>query len=160
MRCFRISKKKHIENLDGLGAYLSGGRWNNKGVPMVYTAESRALAFAETLVHLPLGLIPEDFMIAELSLPPEMVIELNPERIIGMNWKSIPPSHETQIIGDGFITEEKYLGLRVPSAVVKGDFNIILNPNFPNFTAHVKIVETTSFPFDKRLLLDKSGGKI
>ncbi len=40
------------DDLDGIGAEHSGGRWNRKGIRMVYAATSRALACLETLVHL------------------------------------------------------------------------------------------------------------
>lgn len=35
----------------GEGARLYGGRWNRKGVPMVYTAGSQSLATLEMLVQ-------------------------------------------------------------------------------------------------------------
>ena len=35
----------------GEGARLYGGRWNRKGIPMVYTAASQSLAVLEMLVQ-------------------------------------------------------------------------------------------------------------
>src|SRR5204863_6047762 len=52
VRAYRIFKPKHAATaFTGEGARLYGGRWNNKGTPMVYTAGSRALAALEMLVH-------------------------------------------------------------------------------------------------------------
>ena len=42
-------------DLSGKGAGITGGRWNEKGVAVVYAAESRSLACLETLVHLAAG---------------------------------------------------------------------------------------------------------
>ena len=40
------------DDTTGAGAKKTGGRWNRKGIALIYTAESRALACLETLVHL------------------------------------------------------------------------------------------------------------
>ena len=41
--------------MTGAGAKLTGGRWNEKGVSVVYAAENRSLACLETIVHLNAG---------------------------------------------------------------------------------------------------------
>ena len=40
--------------------------------------------------------------------------------------------------------------LKVPSAVVKGDFNYLINPYHADFKK-IKIKEVTDFPFDRRM---------
>ena len=60
MTIFRLSKQKYSDNLSGIGAELSGGRWNNKGTRILYTSDSRALCTAEIAVHMPIGLIPKN----------------------------------------------------------------------------------------------------
>jgi RES domain-containing protein len=50
---WRITKQKHVKSaFSGEGARLYGGRWNSQGVPVVYVAQSQALAVLEVLVHL------------------------------------------------------------------------------------------------------------
>lgn len=46
----------------GEGARVAGGRWNPKGVPVVYTAASLALAALELLVHTDDDLLPTDLV--------------------------------------------------------------------------------------------------
>ena len=54
MRCYRLVKARHaLEAFTGAGARSFGGRWNRAGTPMVYAAESLALAPLETVVHFP-----------------------------------------------------------------------------------------------------------
>jgi len=67
-------------------------------------------------------------------------------------WNSIPHSHSTQVIGDKFVAEGKFPVLKVPSVVVPGDFNYLLNPNHPGFNK-VKIKSIEPFNFDERLFI-------
>jgi RES domain-containing protein len=53
MLVFRLSRKKYAGELTEKGAALSGNRWNSKAVQMICCADSRALAMAEVVVHLP-----------------------------------------------------------------------------------------------------------
>ena len=51
---YRVVKEKYLDSaFDGEGARLYGGRWNSKGVPVVYTSDSLALCSLELFVHLP-----------------------------------------------------------------------------------------------------------
>ena len=49
-RVFRVCRSIYAR-LDGEGARRVGGRWNSIGHPVVYMAESIALAVLENLVH-------------------------------------------------------------------------------------------------------------
>ena len=69
MHVFRITKTLYSWDLSGTGARLHGGRWNPKGISVVYTAESRALATVEYLVHVPLSLIPRDLQMVTVHIP-------------------------------------------------------------------------------------------
>ena len=44
----RVGSRRYPLN-DGNGAALYGGRWNHIGIPMIYTAASRALCALEIL---------------------------------------------------------------------------------------------------------------
>jgi RES domain-containing protein len=66
------------------------------------------------------------------------------------DWKTFPHSNSTQLIGDKFLKEQKFLVLKVPSATVQGEFNYLINPRHKNFN-HIKIVKIENFNFDERL---------
>ncbi len=50
---WRIVKEKHAATaFSGEGASRTGGRWNSRGVWVVYASATQALATLENLVHL------------------------------------------------------------------------------------------------------------
>lgn len=133
MRVYRLCKSKFSSDLSGKGAELAGGRWNSKGKAMLYTSQSRALCTAEIAVHTPLGNIPKDYEIIEINLPDLVKIKELAFEDLPKDWKSIPQSYSTQKIGDAFLDDKKELILKVPSVVVQGDFNFLINPLHPKF---------------------------
>lgn len=152
MIVFRLSKSKYARDLSGRGAEKSGARWNSKGVPMVYTGASRALCTAEIAVHTPLGNIPEDYMIVTLELPEDAVLTEILMSQLPADWKSIPHTHSTQRMGDHFVVNGKHLVMKVPSVVVQGDYNFLLNPLHRDFN-RIKILDVAPFSFDERLFV-------
>ena len=152
MIVFRLSKSAYANDLTGRGAEKAGGRWNSKGTAIVYTSESRALCTTEIAVHTPLGILPIDFVIIAIEIPNTVqMAEIKPAGLPA-DWKSLPHSHSTQEIGDVFINEIKTAVLKVPSAVVQGEFNYLLNPLHKDFKKiKVKLIE--SFDFDERLFI-------
>ncbi|EDM43636.1 hypothetical protein SCB49_08598 [unidentified eubacterium SCB49] len=149
MRVFRLSRKKYAKTLSGKGAALFGNRWNSKGVEMIYTAESRALAMAEVAVHLSIARLPKDYMMLEIEIPTSVSIcELKKRPKKG--WNDNPPTSISQELGDDFIRDAACAVLKVPSAVVQGDFNYLMNPYHLDFKK-IKIVSSVAFPFDTRM---------
>ena len=150
MKVFRLSKKKYAEEFNGKGASKSGNRWNSKGTEIIYTAESRALAMAEILVHLSLATLPKDFVMITINIPDSFKIKEINLKVLPKNWNHHPPNYTTQKIGDAFIDSRDFCILKVPSAVVQGDFNYLINPFHEDFH-NIKISEITDFPFDERI---------
>ncbi len=150
MKVYRLSKAKYAGELSGIGAAKFGNRWNSKGVEMIYTAGCRALAVTEVLVHLPTGLIPEDMMMIEIDIPDHLPVKVLDSKVLPENWKVFPPPAETRHLGDAFVADHKFVILKVPSAVVEGDFNYLINPNHPDFK-QIKILSKKAFRFDTRL---------
>ncbi|WP_339877852.1 RES family NAD+ phosphorylase [uncultured Algoriphagus sp.] len=145
-----MSKSKFSSDLSGKGAELASGRWNSKGKAVVYTSQSRALCTAEIAVHTPLGNIPKDYEIVEITIPDGVEIKEIENSELPSDWKSIPHSHTTQEIGDGLLSENNFLVFKVPSVVVQGDFNFLINPAHRRFR-EVEITSIDPFEFDMRL---------
>ncbi len=151
MKVYRLSKAQFANDLSGKGAELAGGRWNSKGLPMLYTSSSRALCTAEIAVHTPLGIVPTDYVIIEIEIPDDSLEEIKVV-ILPKNWREFPHSQSTKKLGDIFLKNCKNLTLKVPSAVVSGDYNFLINPFHPDF-AKVKILQKEVFEFDRRLFI-------
>jgi RES domain-containing protein len=151
MIVYRLSKGKYQLDLSGKGAELYGGRWNSKGVAMLYTSQSRALAFAEVAIHIPVGIVPKDYFLIAVKVPATASILQLADTAMPAGWRSNPPSNSTQKIGDQFIVEANYLILQVPSAVVPGDFNFLINPNHSE-AKEVTIDHVEPFEFDSRFV--------
>lgn len=150
MIVYRICSFRYHLDLSGRGAELHGGRWNSKGLPALYTADSRALAMAEVAVHLPIGAIANNYQIVTLEFPDDELTIL-PKGTSPETWRSFPYDPKTQLLGDEFLRSNKHLALKVPSAVVDGGFNIIFNPIHQAFKK-LEVFEAKPFMFDIRFL--------
>lgn len=150
MEVFRLTRAKYAKTLSGKGASLFGNRWNSKGVEMIYTSESRALAMAEVLVHLTLNQIPKDYKMLCIEIPHEINITAIAQKDVPKSWPKFPHTNLTQKRGDEFILNNKFCVLKVPSAVVYGDCNYLINPYHKDFE-HIAITSVNDFPIDDRL---------
>ena len=151
MRLFRIAKTPYIHDTTGTGARLYGGRWNEKGVGLIYTSESRALAALEFLVHIPMAIVPDDLSIVQYDIPTSILPETLDLSSLPKNWRAYPPPEVLALAGTHWIRSNASLLLQVPSAVVEHEFNVLINPAHPNFSA-VEQSTTAAFVFDRRLL--------
>jgi RES domain-containing protein len=78
-----------------------------------------------------------------------MVRDLN-RSALPSSWRADPPPVETQAIGDEWVAAGTSVALRVPSTLVPGESNFLLNPHHPDFKK-LKIFKPQSFRFDPRL---------
>ena len=147
MIVYRLSKGQYANDLSGKGAELVGGRWNSCGNAMLYTSQSIALCVTEIAVHVPLGILPKDYQLIHIEIRDEDFLEV---KRLPKDWQTFPHSNSTQLIGDKFLKEQKFLVLKVPSATVQGEFNYLINPRHKNFN-QIKIVKIENFNFDERL---------
>jgi RES domain-containing protein len=93
-----------------------------------------------------------DYSIATIELPDSAkILKLDPQKL-PKDWRSFPHPNSTQLIGDKFIFENKYLVMQVPSVVVQGDYNFLINPNHKEFSK-IKLLKVESFVFDERLFI-------
>jgi len=120
-------------DLSGKGAETTGGRWNKKGTPLLYTSGSIALACLETIVHLggfwPLPLnrylvriyVPDEAWEARVMFDPSINIgwDALPEGLVSIDW------------GTNWAISAASLLAQVPSVVVPEEPNIIINPKHP-----------------------------
>lgn len=150
MEVYRLAREKFAIPLSGKGAALVGGRWNNKGTELIYTAINRSLAMAEVAVHLTLATLPDDYMMITINIPDNIKIQKIHLKDLPANWNAFPHIAATQSIGDRFVANGSYCVLQTPSAVTQGDYNLLINPNHPD-CKRISIIAAEKFPFDKRI---------
>ena len=148
---WRIVKARHAATaFDGEGARLLGGRWNSPGSPVVYTAESAALAALEMLVHLGRGASLPAYVTISCSFEPALVSHLDRSRL-PENWRSYPAPPSLQLIGDEWLKSASSAVLEVPNAIIVTESTYLLNPRHTDF-ASIRISKPQRFEFDLRLL--------
>lgn len=149
MIVFRLCRNRYANDLSGKGAESSGGRWNSKGIPMVYTAESRALCLAETAVNLPINYLTDDYRMVSILIPDNIkIIELKLNDLPA-DWQSYPHSLSTQLIGDLFVSKKESLIMKVPSVIVPEESNFLINP-LHQMAKYISIEKTLVFKIDNR----------
>lgn len=153
MLVYRIAKKEYVEDLSGTGAALYGGRWNPKGINMVYTSGNIALAYVEYFVHNYHLLENIHVCMVSVELPKKIsILEVFPEELPEKWYDQRSKIAVTQEIGKRFVQHTDVYVLKVPSAVVPGEFNYLLNP-LKKEHQHTRIKETIDpLVYDKRLL--------
>jgi len=144
-RVFRVCRARHAR-LDGAGARLVGGRWNSSGRALVYTAESIALAILENLVHMTRQDYPRGYVCVAAVLPDgiSMIHEKDLRKHPALEDLS------TEQLGDWWIDSRMSAVLQVPSFVVAGEHNFLLNPAHSEF-GQIQVEPPAMFHFDERL---------
>lgn len=149
MEVFRIVQKKHSGDLTASG---KAARWNSDGVHILYTSSSRSLSCLENLIR--------RNSIGPNSIFACMIIHIPDKLINSLNLLELPKDWDgrnaasyniCQKIGDEWTASNKSLALQVPSAIIKDEFNYLININHPD-KDKIKLVDTEPFFFDPALI--------
>lgn len=149
-KAWRITKRKHARYaFTGEGAREFGGRWNNPGTAIVYTAQSQSLAALEMLVHLDSPELLQKYVLLGVEIDDALVTHV-PLSQLPRNWRTDPPPAQVRAIGDEWVLAGTSAVLGLPSALVPGENNFLLNPSHPDFLK-LRIGKAVVFRFDPRL---------
>jgi RES domain-containing protein len=147
---WRITKRKHARHaFSGEGAREFGGRWNNPGTAVVYTAQSQSLAALEMLVHLDSADLLEKYVLLAADFDHSLVKVVDASNL-SRNWRADPPTAQVRSIGDEWVLGGSSAVLQVPSVLVPGENNFQLNPGHQDF-ARIRFGKPLAFQFDARL---------
>src|SRR5947208_5084950 len=127
---WRIVKERHAATaFSGEGAARTGGRWNSRGVPVVYTSCTKALAALESLVHLN---APVRFKYVGFRIKFEAaLVETFLATALPADWQAEPPPPATKALGDAWVRESRSAVLALPSVIISDELNYLLNPAHP-----------------------------
>jgi hypothetical protein len=67
------------------------------------------------------------------------------------SWQDASAPVGLKQLGDSFLKQQKYLLMKVPSAIVPQEFNYLINPLYPE-ASKIKLLKQQSFNFDERLV--------
>jgi RES domain-containing protein len=147
---WRIVKRKLTKAaFSGEGARRFGGRWNSKGVSVVYAAQSQSLAALEMIVHLDSVELLKYYVAISVTFDSRLALDADLSSL-PKNWRAFPAPKGLKAIGDDWISAAKSPVLRVPSVVVPSESNFLLNPGHADFPKLV-IGSPLRFRFDPRL---------
>ena len=116
----------------------SSERWNPKGLMVLYAATHLSLACLNKMVHLERGTMPPRLRYAWAEIPAKLG-SLDPTRQFVRRSLG-----ETAEIGKQWLVHGDELGIRVPSALIPGEDNVLLNPAHPDDEA----LQWDSLPFE------------
>jgi len=124
-------------DLSGGGAKATGGRWNQKGLPVVYASLSMALACLETFVHLGSTGLPLNRYLVRIEIPGELwdAGEFLAPVDLPTGWDAEPAALTSIGLGSDWLKEKKSTLLFVPSVIVPEEWNVLLNPLHADFNA-------------------------
>ena len=147
MQVYRITLHKWSHKLHASGY---PGRWNSKGVFVIYSSHSRALASLENLAHRSGEGLNNLFSVMVIEIPDKVKVKTLKLSSLPRNWFRYDHYTDCQSIGDRWIDEGRHGVMRVPSAMVPMEYNYLLNPNHPDFS-QIQLIRTEKFSFDPRL---------
>lgn len=141
------------DDATGEGAKRSGGRWNRKGLSVIYSAESIALALLETFVHLDSSSLPFNRYLVRIGVPDKIwkkATVLQPTSL-DVGWDAEPPGKISLDAGDEWLTRGGSLLFRVPSVIVPLECNVLINPQHPEAT-ELKFEKMQKWTYDARMV--------
>ena len=154
MRVWRLARRPHAA-LDGEGARRYGGRWNSPGVPVVYSATTLSLAVLEYLTGTDSDLLPADLVQLEIDVPDALRRTTIVPRDLPARWRTEPAL--TRAEGDAWAAALATPLLLVPSVIIPGERNLLINPRHRS-ARRVRTIDTQRFHFDARLLRRRTKG--
>lgn len=147
MELFRISLAVYADKL-----YAPGfpGRWNLEGEEVIYASSSRSLACLENMVH-------RKGRGDNLKYSTMVIYAPDTSSVTQVNLSDLSPSwnqgsdfFDCQFIGSEWFRKKKSLLLKVPSAVIPDEFNVVIHTSHPEFS-EVSLIKILPFSFDRRL---------
>ena len=141
------------QDLSGKGAEATGGRWNRRGLPVVYASGSASLAALETIVHFAAAGLPLNRFLVRIDVPDDLWdarLRATPASL-DVGWNAVPPGKVPLDFGDAWLKDPAGpLVLEVPSVVVPEESNLLLDSRHPEM-GRVKATKLRLWQYDGRL---------
>lgn len=152
MLLYRLTLRKFAGDLSGLGAKRIGGRWNNKGTPMLYCCSSISLCTLELAAHSGGLMQLKNLAITCIELDDKIKTDQFFLGQLPMDWQNNPAPESTKKLGTNWVNTLSAVALMVPSCIVPREKIYLLNPLHPLFYKHVSVNWIEPFNLDQRIL--------
>lgn len=149
MHAWRIARARQAA-FDGEGARRYGSRWTSRGVPVVFTSATLSLAALERFVHTDPDLEPAGLVAIAVDVPTDLPVTIIDVASLPRDWRTYPAPPHLASCGDDWFRTGATAVLSVPSAVIPGERNYLLNPSHDQF-ARLTIRRPEAFSFDPRM---------
>ena len=141
------------QDLSGKGAETTGGRWNRKGLAVVYATGTASLAALETIVHFAAASLPLNRFLVRIDLPDDLwsARRTATAASLDVGWNAVPAGRVSLDFGDAWLKDPAgSLVLEVPSVVVPEESNVLLNARHPQIK-RVRATKLRLWQYDGRL---------
>ncbi|WP_113635369.1 RES family NAD+ phosphorylase [Nubsella zeaxanthinifaciens] len=149
MILYRLANKDYIEDREGIGAKLFGGRWNEINYPCLYASATLSLALLEKFVHAQFKEHMRNLAVLEIEIVDKNDIFHVDESRLQKDWTS--DTQYTQWIGKQLLEDITVVAFSVPSVIVPSERNYVINTQAVAFNA-VKFKKISDFFTDNRLM--------
>lgn len=147
---YRIIRDKYKQTpMSTEGSRLFGGRWNPKGVGILYATTTPELGLVETLAHAPAIRYDElpTYWVFSLDVPDDIRFITRAE--LPEYWQD-ETYERTQLWLKDWLTLPDQLGVAIPSVLVPLSYNVLLHPAHPLFN-QIQLIGQEVQPVDQRL---------
>lgn len=117
---------------------------------MVYCAATLSLAALELFIHLDASEAPDDLVTLAAEIPSGISREDLDSSVLPVNWRTYPGPESLKDLGAAWVRARRTAVLSVPSVVIPGERNFLLNPSHPEFSKII-VGAPEPFSFDSRM---------
>lgn len=137
---------------DPYGSSGAPARWNPRGARMIYAAGSPSLAVLEYLCIRGMGVAAKQWYMVVFNITDESLVGTLDAGDLFSGWNALPHGKATQDFGKAWLDEREFPFLRVPSARLEmafypEEFNLLINPDFPDIKNLLSVVERKAFRY-------------
>jgi RES domain-containing protein len=149
---YRLLRRRYVEGnpFSGEGSYRFGGRWSSAGVRVSYASTHRSLAVLEYRAHIDTALLPDDLVLATLSIPEGVESAAPPA--LPANWRETPAPEALRRVGDEFVRGGRTAAMYVPSVLVPAEMNVLINVGHKDWNRMRVVEDLEDFWYDRRLI--------
>lgn len=150
MELFKIAESRFAYSLSASG---KANRWNKSGEFVIYASQSRALAALEMVARRSMIMAGKrHYKMMQIRANDDISIQEISTSHLPDSWNTLAKYPFLQEIGSDWYQKQNSLILKVPSAIIPEEFNFVINTHHPEFDLRIKLIQTSDYFWDQRLL--------